>query len=299
MRKQIARKIKRDRTEIAAQIIGTIISFVFIVIVFVPVMNTISVSLSSGTAETAGKVMLVPVDTQLTTIKAIIFETDFVRALLNSVFVTVFGVILSLVVSVSFAYALSSKYLKGKKVIVLLCMICMVFKGGMVPTYMVIRGLGLMNTFLALILPASLNIFNMLVIRNYFDGLPESVLESASIDGASDLHTLLSIAIPMSVPCIATVALLYAVSFWNSYFAPSLYISDPSKITLQVLTRDLVNNAAMLVDQLERSQDMGGAISYGTVAAGVTVLGSIPIIASYPILQKYMTKGMTIGSVKE
>lgn len=293
------RKVRRDRTEIAAEVIAVLLSLVFISLVIIPVLNTISVALSSGSAETAGKVLLLPVDFQLTTIKAIIFDTDFLLALYNSMFVTVFGVIFSLFVSILFAYALSSRYLRGKKIFLLLCIVCMVFKGGMVPTYMIIRGLGLLNSFWALILPSCLNIFNMLVIRNYFDGLPDSVIESASIDGANDLRILLSIAMPMSVPCIATVALLYAVSFWNSYFAPSLYISDPSMITLQVLTRDLVNNAYMLVDQLERSQDMGGAISYGTVAAGITVLGSLPIVLAYPLIQRYMTRGMTVGSVKE
>lgn len=299
MRNRNPYKVRKDRTESFASAIGIALSVICIILVCVPVLNTISVAFSSGTAETSGQVILHPVDPQLTTIKAILFETDFIKALINSAIVTLLGVIFSLVVSVSFAYALSSRYLRGKKLFILLCIICMVFKGGMVPTYMVIRGLGLLNSFWALILPACMNIFNMLVIRNYFDGLPDSIIESASIDGASDLRTLVSIAIPMSTPCIATVALLYAVSFWNSYFAPSLYISDPSKITLQVLTRDLVNNAAMLVDQLERSQDMGGAISYGTVSAGVTILGSIPIIAIYPLIQRYMTSGMTVGSVKE
>ncbi|MDY5931655.1 MAG: carbohydrate ABC transporter permease [Candidatus Ornithospirochaeta sp.] len=294
-----SRKVKRDKTELLAELIAVLMSVIFMIVILVPVLNTVAKAFSSGNAEVSGTVFLLPKDPQLTTVSSIIFYTDFLLAVWNSVKVTVLGVAISLFVSVLFAYALSSKYLRGKKFFILLCMICMVFKGGMVPTYMVIKGLGLLNSFLSLILPACFSIFNMLVIRNYFDGLPDSVIESASIDGASDFKALTAIVIPMSVPCIATVALLYAVSFWNSYFAPSLYISEPSMITLQVLTRDLVSHAETLVDQLVRTTDMAGALSYGTVAAGITVLGSIPIILAYPMLQKYMTKGMTVGSVKE
>lgn len=274
-------------------------ALVFLFLILIPVIHTIAKSISVGSAEVAGKVFLLPIEPQLTTVKAILTETEFLRALTNSIIVTVVGAASSLFVSVLFAYALSSKYLRGKKFFIILCIICMVFKGGMVPTYMVVKSLGLINTYWALVFPSCMNIFNMLVIRNYFDGLPDSVIESASIDGASDLKTLTAIVLPMAVPCIATVGLLFAVSYWNSYLTPSLYITDASKITLQVLTRDLVNHAEMLVDQLERSQDMGGAISLGTVAAGVTVLGSIPIVLAYPLIQRYMTKGMTVGSVKE
>lgn len=293
------KKVRKDKSEITAEVIAAIMSILFAVIILVPVLNTLAKAFSSGTAEIAGKVFLLPKEPQLTTVNAILFHTEFFRAVFNSVKVTVFGVLLSLFVSVTFAYALSSKYLRGRKFFIVLCIICMVFKGGMVPTYMVIKSLGLLNTFLALILPSCFSIFNMLVIRNYFDSLPDSVIESASIDGASDFKTLTAIVVPMAVPCIATVALLYAVSFWNSYFAPSLYISDPTKITLQVLTRDIVTHGETLIDQLTRTSDMEGALSSGTVAAGVTVLGSIPIILAYPLLQRYMTKGMTVGSVKE
>lgn len=292
-------KVKKDKSELVAETIGIVLSVFFLVVILIPVFNTIAKSVSSGTAETSGSVIIFPVDFQLTTLKSILTETDFLKSLGNTIIVTFFGTISSLFVSILFAYALSSKYLRGKKFFTLLCIVGMVFKGGMVPTYMVMKGFGLLNNFLSLILPASLNVFNMFVLRNYFDSLPDSVLESASIDRASDFRTLISIAIPMSVPCIATVGLLYSVSYWNGYFAPSLYISEPSMITLQVLTRDLISHAELLVDQLTRTQDMYGALSFGTVAAGITVLGSIPIILVYPLLQKYMTKGMTIGSVKE
>lgn len=290
--------IRHDKTEIAAEVIAIAMSVLFLVLILVPVIHTVAKSISVGSAEVSGRVFLLPVEPQLTTLKAILYETDFLRALKNSIIVTCMGVATSMFVSTMFAYALSSKYLRGKKFFIVLCIISMVFKGGMVPSYMVVKALGLMNTFWAVVLPSCMNIFNMLVIRNYFDGLPESVLESASIDGASDFKTFTAIVLPMSVPCIATVGLLYAVYFWNNYFTPSLYIAEGSKITLQVLIRDLVNNAAMLVDQLERSQDMGGTLSYGTVAAGVTILGTIPIVLVYPLIQKYMTQGMTVGSVK-
>ncbi len=291
--------VNRDRTEIAAETIAFCMAFLFLFVIIIPVVHTIAKAFSVGNAEVAGRVFLLPIDPQLTTFQAILEETSFIRALCNSIYVTVVGTLLSLIVSTLFAYALSSKYLKGKKIFIMMCIVCMVFKGGMVPTYMVISGLGLINSFWSLILPSCMNIFNMLVIRNYFDGLPESVIESASIDGASDFRTLISIVLPMSVPCIATVGLLYGVSFWNSYIAPSLYITDASKITLQILTRDLVNHAETLVDQLQRSTDIGGLISNGTVGAAVTVLGNIPIILCYPLIQRYMTKGMTVGSVKE
>ena len=225
-------------------------------------------------------------------------KSDFLMAMKNSLFVTIVGVMVCMAVSVMFAYPLSREKLYGKKVLTIVCMIAMVFSGGTVPTYLVVRSLGLFNKFASLIIPSCMSIFDMLIIRNYFEQLPDSIMESASLDGATDFQILWYLVLPMSTPVLATVGLLYAIGFWNSYFHAMLYITKPKMITLQVFIRNFISDCGTLVSSLERNEDMVGKVSTAHIIACTTVLGVIPIIVIYPFIQKYLAKGMTLGSVK-
>lgn len=287
-----------DRSDKAVELVAIITCVLCLVLAVVPIIHIVSKAFSKGTAVIAGIVTLWPIKPQLDGFKNVLFETEFLTALVNTIFITILGTALSMFVSISFAYPLSKQDLRGKKFFTLLCIVIMVFSGGMVPSYLLMKGLRLLNTWTALIVPNCLNVFNMLIIKNYFESLPEGVMESAEIDGANDLKTLVRIVCPMSVPVLATVAMLYAIHYWNNYFNAMLYVSNPDMITMQVFIRNFIANAGVMIDQLERTAETIGNLSTGVIIACATVLGIIPIVAIYPFVQRFMVQGITIGSEK-
>lgn len=288
----------KDASEKFVSGLAVVVAVLFILICLLPCFHVLATAVSSGAAEVSGMVGLLPVGFQLEGLKTIVVGTDFVQCLGNSLYVTIVGTIISLIITTMFAYAMSKTHLKGRKVLTMICIVAMVFSGGMVPEFIVMKKLGLTNTFWSLILPRGMTIFNMLLVKNYFEGLPESVMESAKIDGAGDFRTLVSIVLPMSTPVIATTGLLYAIAYWNNYLHPVLYINDPSMRTLQVFLRDLLADSSTVLEQLDRSPETAGLVSTGVITAGVTVMGVIPILLLYPFVQRYMVQGITIGSEK-
>ena len=182
----------------------------------------------------------------------------------------------------------------------------MVFFGGLVPAYMVVQMLGLLDTYAGMILPFAIVQFNMFIVKNYFEGLPETVEESARIDGAGDFTILTKIVIPMSTPVIATVTLLYAINYWNNYFHAMMYTQSIDMKTLQVYLFDLINSGSSFLDQMASGgyygDGIGASISVNITADGITAaavtLSLIPIVALYPFVQRFLIKGITIGSVK-
>lgn len=290
--------IKRSASEKQVSFIATVMCFILLVLVLIPVLHVVALAFSRGTAQLAGKVYLWPVDFQLEGLKLVLTKTGFVRSLWNSIVITVLGVVISMVVQTLFAYPLSRPDLKGRNFLTAMLAVAMLFSGGLVPTYMVINYLGLVNKIWAVILPGAMSTFNMLLIRNYFEGLPQSVLESAYIDGGNDLQVLARVVLPMSTPIIATVSLLTAISYWNSYFGPSIYLTDSDLMTLQVFVRNLMADTDSVTSAIETSEESIGMLSATTVQAVVTVVAAIPIIAVYPLCQKYLKQGITIGSEK-
>ncbi|MBR2281171.1 MAG: carbohydrate ABC transporter permease [Spirochaetales bacterium] len=293
-----AKKDRFERSELHVKIIAYVILGGASLIALLPCLNVLAQSFSSGHAVTSGHVYFLPKEFQFDAYWAVLAKSDFLLAMKNSLFVTIIGVLVCMFVSVTFAYPLSREKLYGKKFLTIVCMIAMVFSGGTVPTYLVVRSLGLFNKFASLIIPSCMSIFDMLIIRNYFEQLPDSIMESASLDGATDFQILWYLVLPMSTPVLATVGLLYAIGFWNSYFHAMLYITKPKMITLQVFIRNFISDCGTLVSSLERNEDMVGKVSTANIIACTTVLGVIPIIVIYPFIQKYLAKGMTLGSVK-
>lgn len=291
-------RIKASRSEKQVSFIASLMCAVLLLIVLIPVLHVVALAFSRGTAQLAGKVYLWPVNFQLEGLKLVMTKTGFLRSLWNSIVITVLGVIISMVVQTLFAYPLSRPDLKGRNALTAMLAIAMLFSGGLVPTYMVMNTLGLVNTIWAVILPGAMSTFNMLLIRNYFEGLPNGVVESAYIDGANDIQALVKVVLPMSTPIIATVSLLTAISYWNSYFGPSIYLTDSNLMTLQVFVRNLMADTDSITSQIERSEETIGLLSATTVQAVVTVVAAIPIIAVYPLCQKYLKQGITIGSEK-
>lgn len=286
----------RDRSDRVISVVSYLVLGMMALIAIIPCLHVIAKSVSSGAAVTAGKVTFYPIGIQLETIRFILTQTSFPRALLNTVLVTVVGTVVSMLVTVTTAYPLSKPDLKGRKVILVLYIFSMVFYGGMVPSYLVVKALGILDTYAALILPFVIVQFNMLIVKSYFEGLPESIEESAKLDGAGYFRILFSIICPISKPVIATVSLLYAVNYWNNYFHALLYTSSPSMKTLQLFLYDTIYEAESMVDMLIGSNAQN--VSVEGIRSASVILSMIPIVLLYPFVQKYFVQGITIGSVK-
>ncbi|MGW7681064.1 carbohydrate ABC transporter permease [Kribbella sp. NPDC054772] len=227
-----------------------------------------------------------------------IFSTDtFVRALLTTVAVTAVGTVIQLLLTLTMAYPLAKRFLPGRTLVLNLVIFTLVFSGGMIPTYLVVRNLGLLDSYWALILPLAINPFYLIVVKSFFQELPEALEEAARIDGCNELNVFLRIVLPLSKPIIATFSLFYAVGIWNDYMSPLLYIDDNKKWTLQMIVRQLTAanaDSANVLQQLETVTFPEQGLKFAVV-----VVATLPILFFYPFLQKHFAKGVLIGSVKE
>lgn len=277
-------------------------AYVFLIILAIttllPFANVFSKSVSEDWAVVSGKVGVLPVGFQLNTLVFVIKSKLFLNSFSISVFVTAVGTLLAILLTAITAFPLSKKNVYGVKVILILYVFTMLFSGGLIPTYLLIKRLGMINNLLSLILPGAISVFNLLVVKNYYESLPESLEESAKLDGASNFTVLFRIILPLSMPVIATVSLFYAVGFWNDYFNPMLYINKVHLKTLQLYLRDIVMEAADPLSMADKSADDLMNISPEGVRAATIIASTVPILLVYPYLQKYFIKGILIGSVK-
>ncbi|HPJ02783.1 MAG TPA: carbohydrate ABC transporter permease [Candidatus Limiplasma sp.] len=302
-KKTITNKIPLGKSERITVVIANIVLTIFGLIAIFPCLHVVSKAFSLGTRVTAGQVLFWPNGFQLETVNYILTKTSFFTALKNSLIVFALGTFISMITTITTAYPLSKPAFKGRKVISLLYVISMVFFGGIIPAYMVIRTIGIYNTYWACIMPFAIVQFNMFIVKNYFEGLPESIEESAKIDGAGDIRTLVSIVCPMSKPVLATISLLYAITYWNNYFHVMMYTNSTEMRTVQLYLYDIINNGQSFAENLYSGMYSGGVsispnvTTDGMVAAAVT-MSLIPIIALYPFVQRFMIQGITIGSVK-
>lgn len=224
------------------------------------------------------------------------FANDtMLRALLTTVVVTAVGTLLQVTLTFTMAYPLSKRYLPGRTLVLNLVIFTLVFGGGIVPTYLVVRDLGLLDSYWALILPLAINPFYLIIVKSFFQELPQALEEAARIDGCNEIGVFFKIVLPLSKPIIATFSLFYAVAIWNDYMSPLLYINDNSKWTLQVLVRQLTSpDAANSISALENVFFPAEGLKFAVV-----VVATLPILLFYPFLQKHFAKGVLIGSVKE
>lgn len=262
-----------------------------------PFANVLSKSISEEWAIVAGKVGIFPVGFQLDTMRFVATSDQFLRSLFISACITLIGTLGSLLLTALTAYPLSKRELPGMGGIIVLFIFTMMFNGGIIPNYLLIRELGLINHLGALILPALISVFNMLVIKSYFESLPSSLEESAKLEGANNFTILFRIILPLSGPVLATIGLFYAVYFWNDYFHPMLYINSTSLKPLQLYLQDIVMNADTSSTLNKSADDLMNVPAEGVRSATV-IASTIPILLVYPFLQKYFIKGVLIGSVK-
>lgn len=267
-----------------------------------PFVNVIAKSFSSEWAVVSGKVYLLPVDPTLDTYLYVLKGSIFFRAFGISAFITVAGTAAALLFTCMTAYPLSRGHLRGRKIILYAWVIVMLFSGGMIPNYLLYKSLGMLDTLWALVLPGVVSAYNLFIIKNYFESLPDSLEEAARIDGASNMRVLFQIILPVSTPMLATIGLFYAVGYWNDYFTARLYITNPALRPLQLYLYELVTHSQRVLEEGIDAQSFTGDekmnVTPDSIRAAAIILSTVPILLVYPYLQKYFIKGIVIGSVK-
>lgn len=260
-----------------------------------PFVYVVAMSFAAPESVTAGQLM--PTAFSLDAYRAILGGGIISRALLNSVFITVVGTVLSTLVTAMLAYGLMrTRQAPGTKGVLILVLLTMFFGAGLIPNYLLVKELGLLDTYWALILPVLVSPFNMVVMRAFFMGLPGELLEAARIDGASEMRIFFTMILPLSKAVIAVIALFYAVSYWNMFFNAMLYLQDTEKWPIQlVLNQYVVQNSTISAEQLNPNMPPPPSV---TIQSAVIVLATVPILLIYPFLQKYFTKGVLTGSIK-
>jgi len=260
-----------------------------------PMLYVLSASFASGAEIAAKGLVLFPSEPTLDAYRYIFSTPTLTNSLKISILVTVVGTIINIVLSSMTAYALSDITLPGRKLFMVLITFTMLFNAGMVPGFLLVKQLHLYNSLWALILPSAINTWNLIVMKNFFQQLPKEMLESAAIDGCSEMRTLFKIVVPLSAPVIATFTLFYAVGNWNTFTAAILYLNDMSKMPVQVTLRQVV-----MMSQMIGNNEVAGAVAVPTEAVKMAsiIISTVPILIVYPFLQKHFAKGVMVGSIK-
>lgn len=280
--------------------IFTVVNHIFFILLglstIFPFINLIAKSLSSEAAVVSGMVTLYPIDFQIGTYKYVASNSLFLNAFMVSITVTLVGSLLALFMTTLAAYPLSKPRLRGRKFFIIMYLFTMLFSGGLIPTYLLMHKLNLIDKLPVLFLPLMINVYNMLIVKSYFESLPDSLEESAKMDGASNMTILVRIILPLSMPVLATIALFYAVTFWNDYFTSLIYINSVEMKPLQLYLKELFVSST---DAFMRTNvDASLNVSPQSIQAASIILATLPIIFVYPFLQKYFVKGVLVGSVK-
>lgn len=295
------RKSKAPREKIGDRAFLTI-CYIFItllgLICLYPFLNVVAKSFSADEYVYAGKVLGIwPMGFNTKAYAYILNSQRYLITMANTVKITIVGTILNLAFTIFVAYAVSRKDMPGAKVIMFAYIFTMMFSGGMIPTYLAVSQIGLLDSHWSLILPGLVTAYNVILMRNYIEGLPGELEESATIDGASQMQLMFRIILPLTLPSLATIGLFCCVSYWNTYFNALIYINARNKATLQIYLREVLisTQTANMDSGMDELADI--ASSEGVQGACV-VATALPIICVYPFLQKYYVKGMTLGAVK-
>ncbi|MEG6611394.1 carbohydrate ABC transporter permease [Pseudoclostridium thermosuccinogenes] len=279
-------------------IINVLLMILLIVITLYPFYYIIIVSLSDGKAVMKGLVKLRPVGINFKSYSIVLKDPYIGTAYLNTILYTTFGTFINILFSTLCAYPLSRKNFFGKRIFTVMIVFTMFFSGGLIPTYLTVQKLGMLDTIWALVLPGAINTYNMIIIRTFFQDIPAELHESAYIDGANDIKIFAKIILPLSKPIIATMTLFYAVGHWNSFFSALIYLNEREKYPLQIVLRNMVVSGELT----SQSNQMGAAADFlaidTTIKYAVIIVATLPILVVYPFVQKYFVKGVMIGSLK-
>ena len=291
-------KIYDSKGDRLFNVIVTVIASVALIVTLYPLVFVISASISSPFDLMAGRVWLWPLNVTLEGYKVVLEYDRIWSGFYNSLIITIGGTLINLFVTIIAAYPLSRKDLKLRKPILMMFTFTMLFSGGLIPSYLLIRNLGLYNTRWALVIPNAMSMFNFMITRTYFSSnIPGEMLESAKIDGCSDFRFIWSIVIPLSGAIIAVITLYYAVSHWNAYFNAMLYVTNRTKQPLQIILREILilNMSEQMMEGTTKADAMYLAeqMKYSLI-----VLASLPLLIAYPFVQRYFVKGVMIGALK-
>lgn len=265
-----------------------------LLVCLVPFIYMLAVSLSDPNAIVNNEVTFFPVGFDLSAYKQIFTYPKFFHAYGNTIFYTVAGTAISMFMTILFAYPLSKTYLRGQKLLMKMVVFSMFFSGGLIPSYLLISQLKLTGTVWAMLLPFAINQFNLIILINFFKGMPHEIEEAALIDGLGYTGILWKIIVPMAKPALATIGLYTAVFFWNDWFNGLIYLNT-DQFPVMLFLRNIVNGTAMLGDAAGAADKATISIS---IKSAVIITSTLPIMLLYPFLQKYFVKGMTVGSVK-
>lgn len=263
-----------------------------------PFINQFATAFSGELAITSGQVYLWPVDFQLDAFNHIVGDSVIFRSLLVTVFLATFGTFLNLCMTVITAYPLSRRDVKGRQYIITFILITMLFSGGMIPSFLLIKYLGLLNSLWAVILPGLTTAFYIFLMMTFFRNLPDEIRESATVDGCSNMRFIATFVLPLSKAALATIGLFYAVGHWNSYMAPLIYIDNSDLWPLQVKLRNILLLSQMDTSLETMQTELDLNVNQESIKAATIVYSTLPILLVYPWLQKYFVKGVMIGSVK-
>ncbi|GIO53277.1 MULTISPECIES: carbohydrate ABC transporter permease [Paenibacillus] len=263
-----------------------------------PFVYVIAGSFASDAELTQRAVFFIPKTFTLAAYEFIFSTGTIVKSIGVSIYVTVIGTLVNLFFTVTMAYSLAKRGLYGRNLVLNLVIFSMLFGGGMIPTYLVVKELHLLDSLWALMLPGAISAFNLIIVKNFFQEIPKEIEEAGRIDGCSELGLLWRIVLPLSMPVLATFTLFYAVGHWNDFFAALLYINDPEKWPLQVMLRQIVLLSQAAAGDLNSMDPNFVKPPDQSIKMAVIVVGTIPILCVYPFLQKHFAKGVLLGSVK-
>ncbi|MDF2484071.1 MAG: sugar transporter permease [Herbinix sp.] len=287
-------KIKKGKEAILVTAFAYLFITILVLLIIFPLMHVVSKAFSEEWAISSGSVGIFPVGFQFDAMNSIIGSQRFLVAFGNSVLITVLGTICTLVVTAFTAFPLSLRNLPHMKKILLFFVFTMYFSGGIIPTYLLYNAYGILDTRIVLIVPGLINVFHLLIIKNFYEDIPESIIESAKVDGASNLTIFLRFIVPLSKPVYATIVVFTSVMIWNNYFGPMMYVNSPELQTLPLYLRDMISKATDIQAKIAMMQE----VSEESITAAAIVAATVPILCVYPFMQRYFVKGMTIGSTK-
>ncbi len=291
---------RENRSDRAFNMVNYLILTAFFLMVLYPLLYVVAASFSAPIAVITGRVWLLPVEPNLEGYKAVFRHKLIKTGYMNSFFYASVGTAVNVFMTVLAAYPLSRRDMPGRNLVMFAFAFTMMFSGGLIPTYLLVRNLGLLDTRTAMILPTAVGVWQVIIARTYFQStLPPSLLEASRIDGCSDFRFVAAVVLPLSGPIIAVISLFYAVAHWNAFFNALIYLTTPSKYPLQLVLRDvLIQNEMDLtsftdIETLAAKENLIELLKYSLI-----VVASLPIIMVYPFIQRYFVKGIMIGAIK-
>ena len=296
-------KVKTPAVELLWRSGVAILLLAISLVVLVPMLNLLALSLSdpARVSEVRGLTVL-PKGFSVINYRVLAANPLFVRSFLNSVYITVVGTALNLIVTAMAAFALTRPKLPFRRFFQILIVVVMIFEPGLIPEYLVVKKIGLMNSLWAVILYKTVNVYYLIIMMRYFEEIPSSFIEAAQVDGASYMTILGKIILPLSKPALATLGLFYGVFHWNEYFRASIYLSDPNKYPLQLILRQFVvldDTSSLIGSGTLFSYDEAARLSYDALQASTIIVAMLPVLVIYPLILKYYARGVMEGGVKE